>query len=168
MIPAMAVDRPTPFERLSFLPSLSFSLSLSLSLKNFFVNTTTKITNDGWCGGDGVISILFFWFFSKRVTTKLFATKTKTKKKERKKREAFIFITRAFDRELFFHTETVMPLEALPPFAIIVGAITAIGGIQYAAHVLPMGKPKAVGLDNFDRLLEKRDQRIREKSGLQK
>ena len=166
MIPAMAVDRPTPFERLSFLPSLSFSLSLSLSLflKNFFVNTTTKITNDGWCGG-GVISIhFFFWFFSK--DTKLFATKTK--KKERKKREAFIFITRAFDRELFFHTETVMPLEALPPFAIIVGAITAIGGIQYAAHVLPMGKPKAVGLDNFDRLLEKRDQRIREKSGLQK
>ena len=61
-----------------------------------------------------------------------------------------------------------MPLEALPPFAIIVGAITAIGGIQYAAHVLPMGKPKAVGLDNFDRLLERRDQRIREKSGLQK
>jgi len=61
-----------------------------------------------------------------------------------------------------------MPLESLPPFAIIVGAITAIGGIQYAAHVLPMGKPKAVGLDNFDRLLERRDQRIREKSGLQK
>ena len=117
-----------------------------------------------WCGG-GVISIHFFLFFSK--DTKLFATKTK-KRKERKKREAFIFITRAFDRELFFHTETVMPLEALPPFAIIVGAITAIGGIQYAAHVLPMGKPKAVGLDNFDRLLEKRDQRIREKSGLQK
>ena len=118
-------------------------------------------------GGGGVISIhIFFWFFSK--DTKLFATKTKKKRKERKKREAFIFITRAFDRELFFHTETVMPLEALPPFAIIVGAITAIGGIQYAAHVLPMGKPKAVGLDNFDRLLEKRDQRIREKSGLQK
>jgi len=61
-----------------------------------------------------------------------------------------------------------MPLESLPPFAIIVGAITAIGGIQYAAHVLPMGKPKAVGLDNFDRLLERRDQRIRERSGLQK
>ena len=61
-----------------------------------------------------------------------------------------------------------MPLESLPPFANIVGAITAIGGIQYAAHVLPMGKPKAVGLDNFDRLLERRDQRIRERSGLQK
>ena len=93
----------------------------------------------------------------------------KKKKGEKKNGEAFITrITRSFDRELFFHTETVMPLEALPPFAIIVGAITAIGGIQYAAHVLPMGKPKAVGLDNFDRLLEKRDQRIREKSGLQK
>ena len=61
-----------------------------------------------------------------------------------------------------------MPLESLPPFAIIVGAITAIGGIQYAAHVLPMGKPKAVGVDNFYRLLERRDQRIRERSGLQK
>jgi len=115
-----------------------------------------------------VISILFFWFFSKlpKSKSKLFATKTK--KRRKKNGEAFIFITRSFDRELFFHTETVMPLEALPPFAIIVGAITAIGGIQYAAHVLPMGKPKAVGLDNFDRLLEKRDQRIREKSGLQK
>ena len=94
--------------------------------------------------------------------------KQKKKKGEKKNGEAFIRITRSFDRELFFHTETVMPLEALPPFAIIVGTITAIGGIQYAAHVLPMGKPKAVGLDNFDRLLEKRDQRIREKSGLQK
>ena len=95
--------------------------------------------------------------------------KTKKNKGEKKNGEAFITrITRSFVRELFFHTETVMPLEALPPFAIIVGAITAIGGIQYAAHVLPMGKPKAVGLDNFDRLLEKRDQRIREKSGLQK
>ena len=107
----------------------------------------------------------FLVFFQRHKTLR---NKNKKKRKERKKREAFIFITRAFDRELFFHTETVMPLEALPPFAIIVGAITAIGGIQYAAHVLPMGKPKAVGLDNFDRLLEKRDQRIREKSGLQK
>ena len=118
-------------------------------------------------GGGGVISIhiFFFGFFPK---TQNSSQQKQKKRKERKKREAFIFITRAFDRELFFHTETVMPLEALPPFAIIVGAITAIGGIQYAAHVLPMGKPKAVGLDNFDRLLEKRDQRIREKSGLQK
>ena len=119
-------------------------------------------------GGGGVISIHIFFFLVFFQRHKTLRNKNKKKRKERKKREAFIFITRAFDRELFFHTETVMPLEALPPFAIIVGAITAIGGIQYAAHVLPMGKPKAVGLDNFDRLLEKRDQRIREKSGLQK
>ena len=165
MIPAMVVDRPTPFERLSFLPSLSFSLSLSLFLSQeffceyYYEDYKRWMVWWWWCD----FNPFFFVFFQ---VTKLFATKTK--KKERKKREAFIFITRGFDRELFFHTETVMPLEALPPFAIIVGAITAIGGIQYAAHVLPMGKPKAVGLDNFDRLLEKRDQRIREKSGLQK
>jgi len=105
--------------------------------------------------------------FFQTAKVKIKTLRNKNKKKEKKKR-GIIFITRSFDRVLFFHTETVMPLEALPPFAIIVGAITAIGGIQYAAHVLPMGKPKAVGLDNFDRLLEKRDQRIREKSGLQK
>ena len=53
----------------------------------------------------------------------------------------------------------------MPPFAIIVGAITAIGGIQYVGHVLPFGKPKAVGLDAFDRLLEKRDERIKKGDG---
>ena len=116
-----------------------------------------------WCDFDP-----FFLVFFQTAKVKIKTLRNKNKKKEKKNGEAFIFITRSFDRELFFHTETVMPLEALPPFAIIVGAITAIGGIQYAAHVLPMGKPKAVGLDNFDRLLEKRDQRIREKSGLQK
>ena len=166
MIPAMVVDRPTPFERLSFLPSLSFSLSLSLSFSRIFLRILLRRlqTMDGvWCDFN---PHFFFLVFSQRHKT--LRNKNKKNRKERKKREAFIFITRAFDRELFFHTETVMPLEALPPFAIIVGAITAIGGIQYAAHVLPMGKPKAVGLDNFDRLLEKRDQRIREKSGLQK
>jgi NADH dehydrogenase (ubiquinone) 1 alpha subcomplex subunit 1 len=61
-----------------------------------------------------------------------------------------------------------MPLESIPPFAIIVGAITAIGGIQYAAHVLPMGKPKAVGLDKFDNLLIRRDDRIKKGKGVQK
>ena len=119
-----------------------------------------------WCDFDPFF--LFFFQTANGQSQNQNSSQQKQKKRRKKNGEAFIFITRSFDRELFFHTETVMPLEALPPFAIIVGAITAIGGIQYAAHVLPMGKPKAVGLDNFDRLLEKRDQRIREKSGLQK
>jgi NADH dehydrogenase (ubiquinone) 1 alpha subcomplex subunit 1 len=54
------------------------------------------------------------------------------------------------------------PIESLPPFAIIVGAITAMGGVQYLVHHAYEGKPKPVGADNFDRLLKYRDQRLKE------
>ena len=43
-----------------------------------------------------------------------------------------------------------MPYESFPPFAIIVGAITAMGGVQYLVHHVYEGKPKAAGQDNFD------------------
>jgi NADH dehydrogenase (ubiquinone) 1 alpha subcomplex subunit 1 len=45
-----------------------------------------------------------------------------------------------------------MPYESFPPFAIIVGAITAM---------VYEGKPKPVGQDNFDRLMKYRDERVR-------
>jgi NADH dehydrogenase (ubiquinone) 1 alpha subcomplex subunit 1 len=38
-----------------------------------------------------------------------------------------------------------MPYESFPPFAIIVGAITAMGGIQYLVHHVYEGKPKVAG-----------------------
>lgn len=54
-----------------------------------------------------------------------------------------------------------MPYESFPPFAIIVGAITAMGGVHYAVQMLYEGKPKPVGQDNFDRLMKYRDERVR-------
>jgi hypothetical protein len=53
-----------------------------------------------------------------------------------------------------------MPLESLPPFIIITAAITAMGAIQGGIHKLYAGKPKAVGVDSWDRLLAVRDARI--------
>eukprot|EP00227_Mantoniella_beaufortii_P017823 CAMPEP_0197591732 /NCGR_PEP_ID=MMETSP1326-20131121/13883_1 /TAXON_ID=1155430 /ORGANISM="Genus nov. species nov., Strain RCC2288" /LENGTH=53 /DNA_ID=CAMNT_0043157281 /DNA_START=231 /DNA_END=392 /DNA_ORIENTATION=+ len=40
-------------------------------------------------------------------------------------------------------------------------AITAMGSIQQAVHHVYAGKPKAAGLDTFDRLLEYRDHRLK-------
>ena len=54
-----------------------------------------------------------------------------------------------------------MPYESFPQFAIIVGAITAMGGVHYAVQMLYEGKPKPVGQDNFDRLMKYRDERVR-------
>lgn len=56
------------------------------------------------------------------------------------------------------------PFESFPPFAIIVGAITAMGGVQYLVHHAYEGKPKPVGADNFDRLLKYRDIRLKEEA----
>ena len=44
---------------------------------------------------------------------------------------------------------------------IIVGAMTLMGTLQWAAYRVGHGKPKAVGLDDFDYLLEARDKTIR-------
>ena len=57
-----------------------------------------------------------------------------------------------------------MPYESFPPFAIIVGAITAMGGVQYLVHHVYEGKPKAAGQDNFDRLLKYRDERLKQEA----
>jgi NADH dehydrogenase (ubiquinone) 1 alpha subcomplex subunit 1 len=56
------------------------------------------------------------------------------------------------------------PFESFPPFAIIVGAITAMGGVQYLVHHAYEGKPKPVGADNFDRLLKYRDIRLKDEA----
>ena len=57
-----------------------------------------------------------------------------------------------------------MPYASFPPFAIIVGAITAMGGVQYLVHHVYEGKPKAAGQDNFDRLLKYRDERLKQEA----
>ena len=49
-------------------------------------------------------------------------------------------------------------MESIPPFAIIVGAITAMGGLQYLVHGAAYDKPRAIGLDAFDRLVQARDE----------
>jgi NADH dehydrogenase (ubiquinone) 1 alpha subcomplex subunit 1 len=54
-----------------------------------------------------------------------------------------------------------MPIESLPPFVIITGAIAAMGAIQGAMHKWSTGKPKAVGQDSWDRLLAQRDERVK-------
>jgi len=53
------------------------------------------------------------------------------------------------------------PVESIPPFAIIVGAITAMGGLQYLTHGAAYGKPRAIGQDAFDRLVAARDERVK-------
>jgi NADH dehydrogenase (ubiquinone) 1 alpha subcomplex subunit 1 len=58
----------------------------------------------------------------------------------------------------------LQPIESLPPFAIIVAAITAMGGVQYLVHHAYEGKPKPVGFDNFDRLLKYRDLRLKDEA----
>ena len=106
----MVVDRPTPFERLSFLPSLFSSLSLSLSLflsQDFFVNTTIRLqTMDG--GGGGVISIHFFWFFSKsnstNINAKLFV-KQKKKRREKNAKHLFSYNSCVRSRTLLPHRD---------------------------------------------------------------
>ena len=52
-------------------------------------------------------------------------------------------------------------MESIPLFAIIVGAITAMGGLQYLVHGAAYDKPRAIGLDAFDRLVQARDERAR-------
>ena len=44
------------------------------------------------------------------------------------------------------------------------GAITAMGGVQYLVHHAYEGKPKAVGADNFDSLLKYRDERLKDEA----
>ena len=53
-----------------------------------------------------------------------------------------------------------MSWEAAPPFIIILLAFSAMGGLQSLVHKSFYGKPKAIGLDEWDRKLAKRDEQI--------
>jgi len=60
------------------------------------------------------------------------------------------------------------PLESIPPFVIIIGAIGAMGGLQYLVHNVAYDKPRAIGQDSFDRLVKARDERVKKGAGVQK
>jgi NADH-ubiquinone oxidoreductase MWFE subunit len=47
--------------------------------------------------------------------------------------------------------------ESAPPFILITIMISAMGGLPALVHKMAYGKPKAVGLDSWDRKLLKRD-----------
>ena len=53
-------------------------------------------------------------------------------------------------------------IEAVVPLVLITGLIGAAGGLQKGVHHLFYGKPKLICGDDFDRLVEKRDQRMME------
>lgn len=53
-------------------------------------------------------------------------------------------------------------IEAVVPLVLITGLIGAAGGLQAGVHHLFYGKPKLICADDFDRLVEKRDQRVME------
>jgi len=52
------------------------------------------------------------------------------------------------------------PWEAMIPIGIIVGAITAMGGLQGGLHKLFSGKPKPVQPDRWDLLMAERDRML--------
>ena len=53
-------------------------------------------------------------------------------------------------------------IEAVVPLVLITGLISAAGGLHKGVHHLFYGKPKLIGADDFDRLVEKRDQKLME------
>jgi len=52
-------------------------------------------------------------------------------------------------------------IEAVVPLGIIATMVAAMGGLQGGVHHLFYGKPKLVGADDWDRLVEKRDERLK-------
>eukprot|EP00884_Botryococcus_braunii_P002164 jgi/Botrbrau1/11949/Bobra.341_1s0014.1 len=52
--------------------------------------------------------------------------------------------------------------ESAPPFILISIMIAAMGGLPALIHTTAYGKPKAVGLDTWDRQLLKRDAEVEE------
>uniref|UniRef100_A0A061R431 NADH dehydrogenase [ubiquinone] 1 alpha subcomplex subunit 1 n=1 Tax=Tetraselmis sp. GSL018 TaxID=582737 RepID=A0A061R431_9CHLO len=50
--------------------------------------------------------------------------------------------------------------ESLPALGIITAAVAAMGGLQSLVHWGAYGKPKAVGLGQWDYRLRERDERL--------
>lgn len=51
-------------------------------------------------------------------------------------------------------------VETLIPFTLIGLAVCGMGGIPYGIHLLYYGKPKAHGVDEWDRCMQDRDDRL--------
>ena len=98
----MVVDRPTPFERLSFLPSFLLFLFLSLSFSRVFCEYyyVRRLQTMVWCDFDPFF--FFFGFFPKsKLNAQMPNAKLirKTKKKEgRKKKRGSIYSYNSFVR----------------------------------------------------------------------
>jgi hypothetical protein len=56
-------------------------------------------------------------------------------------------------------------LEALIPLGIIATAVAGMGGLQGGVHHLFFGKPKAIGQDDWDRLIVQRDEQLKKQQG---
>ena len=52
-------------------------------------------------------------------------------------------------------------LETIPPLAIITAAVCVIGSLQGLVQQGVYGKPKAIGVDPWDRKIEERDARLK-------
>lgn len=52
--------------------------------------------------------------------------------------------------------------EAVLPLGIIATMIATMGGLQGGVQHMMYGKPKLVGADAWDRLMDRRDQTLRE------
>ena len=68
----------------------------------------------------------------------------------------FIDICRFF----FIEEANNMPWQSLPPFIIMVGAIGAMGGLQFGVHYLFEGETRKIGRDRFDMINRWRDSNI--------
>jgi len=53
-------------------------------------------------------------------------------------------------------------IEAVVPLGIIATMVAAMGGLQGGVQHLFYGKPKLVGADDWDRLVKKRDEILKE------
>ena len=53
-------------------------------------------------------------------------------------------------------------VEAVVPLAIIATAVAGMGGLQGVVHKAFWGKPKPIGSDDWDRLLESRDAQVKQ------
>lgn len=52
-------------------------------------------------------------------------------------------------------------LETIPPMAIITAAVCLMGSLQGLVQHAVYGKPKAIGVDPWDRKIDERDARLK-------
>jgi len=54
-----------------------------------------------------------------------------------------------------------MPWQTAPGLVIIIGAFTVAGGLIPVVHWVAKGKPRVTGRDDFDFMMEQRDERLK-------